>query len=320
MKDYPLVSVLMLVYNHEKYIREAIQSVLDQETDFPFEIVIGEDCSTDLTRDIVFRFQRNHPDKIKVITSDKNVGMRQNEFRTLNATRGKYIAYCEGDDYWCDSRKLQKQVEIMESNPSITLCFHAVSNKLVNSSKRDKIIRSSTRNRFYSTDEVILKGGGFYKLVSAMVSRSIFTELPDWYLQFPVGDIALGILAAIRGEVFYLNEVMAVYRSGVQGSWSQRNAQRIQSNQDHQLKLIEARIIVDRQTNFVYHRAIKRRNSENLRNLLLNNRLEDVRRSLIIERYFNQLSDLDKYVVSIIVHTKAFWIWKIKLSISTFLK
>ena len=117
----PLVSVGMITYNHEPYIDQAIEGVLMQETDFPIELVIGEDCSTDRTREIVLEYQEKHPDLIRVITSDKNVGAHKNSWRTENSCRGKYIAFCEGDDYWHHSRKLQMQVDYLESHPECGL-------------------------------------------------------------------------------------------------------------------------------------------------------------------------------------------------------
>ena len=119
----PLVSARMITYNHAPYIARAIEGVLQQKTNFPFELVIGEDCSTDGTREIVFEYQKKYPDIIRVITSDSNVGSKKNGHRTSQACRGKYIAYCEGDDCWHHPGKLQKQVDYMESHPACGLVY-----------------------------------------------------------------------------------------------------------------------------------------------------------------------------------------------------
>lgn len=119
----PLVSVKMITYNHVPYIRKAIEGVLQQKVDFSFELVIGEDCSTDGTREIVFDYQKKYPDIIKVITSEKNVGARQNSLRTAEACEGKYIAFCEGDDFWHRKDKLKLQVDILESHPEYGLVY-----------------------------------------------------------------------------------------------------------------------------------------------------------------------------------------------------
>jgi glycosyltransferase involved in cell wall biosynthesis len=112
----PLVSVHMITYNHGPYIAAAIEGVLEQKTHFPFELVIGEDCSTDGTRESVFEYHRKYPDIIRVITSDHNVGAKRNGERTSKACRGKYVAFCDGDDYWIDPRKLQAQAEFLEGD------------------------------------------------------------------------------------------------------------------------------------------------------------------------------------------------------------
>jgi glycosyltransferase involved in cell wall biosynthesis len=119
----PLVSVKMMTYNHEPYITQAIEGILCQKTSFPFELVIGEDCSTDRTLEIVMDFQKKYPHVIRVVTSEKNVGAHKNSERTRKACRVKYIAFCEGDDYWQDSYKLKKQVDYLEDHPECGLVY-----------------------------------------------------------------------------------------------------------------------------------------------------------------------------------------------------
>ncbi len=120
----PVVSVHMITYNHEPYIRQAIEGVMMQKTDFEFELVIGEDCSTDKTREICFDYQKKHPDKIRVLWWHENVSKLGGNARRVTARcRGEFIAYCEGDDYWIDPLKLQKQVDVMRTNLSVGFCF-----------------------------------------------------------------------------------------------------------------------------------------------------------------------------------------------------
>jgi glycosyltransferase involved in cell wall biosynthesis len=115
----PLVSVLMITYNHEGYIAEAIDSIISQQCGFDFELIIGEDASSDTTRDVVFEYQKKFPNIIRIIYSTTNVGMNQNALRVFQAARGRYIAYCEGDDYWCSNTKLEKQVRLIEEDASV---------------------------------------------------------------------------------------------------------------------------------------------------------------------------------------------------------
>ena len=120
----PLVSVVTITYNHEPFIAKTIEGVLMQQVGFPIEYIIAEDCSTDGTRKICEEYAAKYPDLIRLIVSDMNVGPGENERRAYAAARGKYIAYCEGDDYWTDPLKLQKQFDFMEAHPEYSVCFH----------------------------------------------------------------------------------------------------------------------------------------------------------------------------------------------------
>jgi glycosyltransferase involved in cell wall biosynthesis len=119
--DHPLVSVHMITYNHKPYIAQAIEGALRQQTSFPYEIVIGEDCSTDGTRAIVFDYHRRYPEAVRPVTSDHNVGAFANATRAYAECRGKYVAYCDGDDYWHNPHKLQMQVDFLEAHPDYGL-------------------------------------------------------------------------------------------------------------------------------------------------------------------------------------------------------
>ena len=118
-----MLSVIMTTYNHERYIAQAIESVLRQQTDFRIEIVIGEDCSTDRTRAIAEDYAAQYPEAIRIITSAENVGWRKNYRRTIAAARGKYIALLDGDDYFTHRKKLQMQVDLLEANPDVGMCY-----------------------------------------------------------------------------------------------------------------------------------------------------------------------------------------------------
>ena len=120
----PLVSVWITAYNHEKYIAEALDGVLNQQTNFDYEIVLGEDGSTDRTREIVLAYQKKYPGKFKLFLPEKNMGMLEITKPTFEMCTGKYIAFLDGDDYWTDPLKLQKQVDLLEANPDISFCYH----------------------------------------------------------------------------------------------------------------------------------------------------------------------------------------------------
>ncbi len=132
----PLVSVAMITYNHAPYLAQAIEGVLRQNVRFPFELVIGEDRSTDGTRDIVLGYQKNYPALIRVISSERNVGAAHNAYRTFKACQGKYVAFCEGDDYWHRSDKLQIQADYLDGHPECGLVFSSYDVYHVESKKR----------------------------------------------------------------------------------------------------------------------------------------------------------------------------------------
>lgn len=218
----PLISVHMLAYRHAPFIAAAIQGVVDQRTDFPIELIIAEDCSPDQTLEIALDYQRKYPSLIRVLTSDANVGMHANGDRCLAASRGDYIAICEGDDYWCDPAKLARQMAIFRAHPLCALVFHAAAYIDSETGKRTRTSRQSLFSRILSTEEVILGDGGLMPTASILVRRDIALNLPIWYHQAPVGDYPLALRAALSGKVAYLDRIMSVYRTNVPHSWTQR--------------------------------------------------------------------------------------------------
>src|SRR5512133_148878 len=118
------VSVLVMTYNHEKFIQQALDSVAMQATNFDYEILISEDCSTDRTREIVLEFQKEHPDKVRLLLSKTNVHSNQVVVRGIRAAQGQYLAMLDGDDYWTSPTKLQKQADFLDGHPECSLCFH----------------------------------------------------------------------------------------------------------------------------------------------------------------------------------------------------
>lgn len=218
----PLVSVRMITYNHIGYIHDSIRGVLNQKTDFRFELVIGEDCSTDGTREAVFEYREQHPEIIRVITSDENVGMHENNKRTHEACRGKYIAFCEGDDFWQDSDKLRRQVEFMENNPGYGM---VISDSNVYFHERRKTIPSfnRTRRNIVQAQEVTVREAlGFGNLhiftCTALIRKEVLDLIiaHDPYLHqsdhFLMGDVQIWAELAILSRVWYMADCPATYR------------------------------------------------------------------------------------------------------------
>ena len=233
----PLVSVKMITYNHAPFITEAIEGVLQQETTFPFELVIGEDCSTDGTREIVFDYQKKHPDIIRVIISDKNVGMKKNNLRTLKAGRGKYIAFCEGDDYWHHPGKLQKQVDYMESHSECGLVFTDYDiylqrpNKVVRNVNCSYGIRSPMH---LNVEQIIEKVGTVVNTCTVMGRRKLIEQViyGDPYLhqseKFLMGDTQLFAELALISKVSYYPESLATYRIHDESATRSRDPRKVQ--------------------------------------------------------------------------------------------
>ena len=215
----PLVSVKMITYNHEPYIAQAIEGVLMQVTNFPIELIIGEDCSTDRTREIVLDYQKKHPDMIRVITSEKNVGARKNGLRVEKACRGKYIAFCEGDDYWHHPEKLKKQIEFLEENPDYGMVHSDADWFYVEEGTRVKNYNQA-KGYFHEDNcnifQQILEDK--YMIWTCTVcmrrdllfrSRNIHPEV--FSERFPMGDLQLWLETSRMAKIKYLTESLVTY-------------------------------------------------------------------------------------------------------------
>jgi glycosyltransferase involved in cell wall biosynthesis len=227
----PLVSIMMVTYNHAPYITQAIEGVLKQKTNFPIELVIGEDCSTDGTREIVFGYQKKYPDIIRVIASDKNVGALENSERTAKTCRGKYIAFCEGDDYWHHPGKLQKQADYFESHPDCGLVFSSYDVYHVQSKKgiRDfiKYRKWEIPEKWDISDFVAGKRGVL--TCTVMVRRTILDQVreADPYLhqsdQFLMRDTQIWAEISTIAHLHYIPESLATHNITVESATRSRD-------------------------------------------------------------------------------------------------
>jgi glycosyltransferase involved in cell wall biosynthesis len=214
----------MVTYNHEKFIAQALQSVIDQKVNFTYEVIIGEDCSTDNTRQIIKEFENRYPDIIKPIYHDTNVGALTNAYQyCYPKLLGKYIACLEGDDYWTDPYKLQKQVDFLETNPDFVICFHNCLEMHEDKSKPD-FLYCQPEQKEISNQEDLLQNLNFIPTCSAVFKKEKLTTLPDWFFNLSMGDWILHILNAQYGKIKYINEVMCVHRIHSGGLWSGNDA------------------------------------------------------------------------------------------------
>jgi len=215
-KPSPKVSIHMITYNHVKFIAQAIESVLMQQTDVDYELVIGEDCSTDGTRALVADYQKRSPDKIRAFLREKNLGMQENGIQTRAACHGQYIALLEGDDYWTDPLKLQKQVEFLEAHPECSTVFTAA--KTLHGCELKDWDPPSVIREIYTLDDILERN--FICTPTVMYRSCIKGDLPGWFKQMQIGDWPLYILNAMQGDIGYLHEPTAVYRVHRHGAWS----------------------------------------------------------------------------------------------------
>jgi glycosyltransferase involved in cell wall biosynthesis len=212
------VSVAIITYNHENFIAQAIESILMQVVDFDYEIIIGEDCSSDKTGNIVVNYRNRFPDRIKVLLKEKNVGMMENFIQTIKACRGQYVALCEGDDYWTSPHKLQRQVDFLERHSDYAICFHNAIKICEDGSREAKTYCSVTQKITPTFEDLLIKN--FIPTCSVMFRRGLFNEFPDWCYNLRMADWPLHIFNAQHGKIRYLNEVMGVYRVHSGGLWS----------------------------------------------------------------------------------------------------
>jgi glycosyltransferase involved in cell wall biosynthesis len=213
------VSVLVMTYNHGQFIRQALESILIQQVNFNYEILISEDCSTDGTREIVKEYQKNFPDKIHLLLSETNIHSNAVVVRGINAARGEYIALLDGDDYWTNPNKLQKQVDFLDTYPNCALCFHNAQVVYEDNSQDSWYWTPVNQKQFSTLEDIWL--GNFIATCSTMFRRGLFGEVPDWYDSFfPITDWPLHILNAEHGTIGYISEVMGVYRYHNQGLYS----------------------------------------------------------------------------------------------------
>ena len=218
-----MVSICCITYNQEEYIRDALDGFLSQETDFSYEVLIHDDASTDGTADIIREYARQYPEIIKPILQTENQYAKglTNVSGTYNFPRakGRYIAMCEGDDYLTDPHKLQRQTDYMEAHPDCSLVFHSACIEVQGRALTERRMRPYRRSRRVSPEEIIDKTSG-YPTASLMFRADMVKILPDFYVNAPLADIPLQLMAAARGWAYYMDRPMCVYRLGGAFSWT----------------------------------------------------------------------------------------------------
>ena len=218
------VTVICLTYNHVRYIRDALEGFVSQKTGFPFEVIVHDDASTDGTADIIREYQARWPGIIRPVFQSENQyskGVRIPQTFIFPLVRGEYVALCEGDDYWTDPLKLQRQVEALEAHPEADICVHRAERRLDGRFKG--WVAPAWRSGVIPADKVILGGGAGFCATSSILCRSSVYLEDTPMREVVTNDYVLAIQGSLRGGMVYLSEPMSVYRLGVEGSWTSRN-------------------------------------------------------------------------------------------------
>lgn len=221
-----MVSVSVVAYNQEDIISDAIKGVVGQRCSFPFELVIVDDNSTDGTFDVIKEWQQRYPHIIKAYRNPKNLGLQRNYFEAFSHCTGKYLALCDGDDYWCDASKLRRQIEYMEAHPECAITFHRV----VNLYEYNGTMSFSNGSQRRDTTVTDLSHANYITNLSVIYRRECvdFEALPEWFkTENPLPDYALHLLFATHGTIHYFRRPMGVYRIRKTSTWSEarRNEQ-----------------------------------------------------------------------------------------------
>lgn len=250
----PLVSVLMLTYNQEQYIKEALDSVILQQTNFAFEIVIGDDASKDSTRKILLEYEKKYPEVIRLLLHRQNLKPVHNLIRVYKKCQGKYVALLEGDDFWTSPHKLQKQVDFLESHPKYAVCYHFA--KMCDTTGKELLLLPIEKYRkLTATLKDLAENDSFMPTCSTMFRNKLFPEFPKWFTELTyIADFPLNILNAEHGDIGLLDQTMSVYRA--QSSLQAFSSQSVITVHLEKIKVFNA---VNRHLNFVYTDSISDR-------------------------------------------------------------
>lgn len=262
----PLVSIVCITYNHEKYISQAIDSFLMQETDFPFEIIIGEDCSPDNTREILNKYIEKYPNIIKAILRDKNIGANLNFIDCIENSKGKYIAICEGDDYWIDKNKLNIQVNILAVHKNINLCFSSAMIYNDNKNTFKKKQNNPDKDGLVSVETLIENNGGFISTPSTLYRKEILLSNLSFVKNIPIGDYFCQVLSSVPNGAYFLADEKVIYRKFSTSSLSTKLSNP-KKRLDFCEKILSSYDDLNKKLNFKYDTNIRKRK----KSFLINN-------------------------------------------------
>lgn len=240
-KAWPRISIFLITYNHEEYVRKALDSVLEQEIDEPFWVLVADDCSTDSTQQIIKEYMKKYPTRIKAVLRKNNVGAKRNVYQLMKECKSQYIVCLEGDDYWCDKRKLSKQVKFLDENPNYIGCAHrftVVDRQGVSYKDRDFQVQFIEGNEYTLKD---FEKGKLSSHINSLVYRNIWKERDDGFYSFwykfenMAGDATINLILSLYGKIYCMDDVMSCYRKVIDADSSSFSA--MQNNQNKRDRL-----------------------------------------------------------------------------------
>lgn len=258
------VSVICMAFNHEKYIRKTLEGFVSQKTDFLFEVIVHDDASTDRTADIIREYERRYPTIIKPIYQEQNQHTLRTDVRAkflLPRIQGSYVALCEGDDFWCDPYKLQRQADALDTNPTCHMCVHSVAETYEDGTPNGNQFPSKQITEGVLPSRKFLELGEYYSFhtSSYFFRKEHYTAFvlkrPEFVRLCDVGDETYLLYFGQLGDVYYISNIMSCYRRGVSGSWSVRQRQKRTAQQmlRHPQSMVNTFISYDIYTNGRYH-------------------------------------------------------------------
>ncbi len=251
------VSVICNAYNQEKYIGDALEGFVMQRTSFPFEVLVHDDASTDGTADVIREYEAKYPELIRPVYQTENQhsrGVKISSFQ-FPRVRGRYVAFCEGDDYWTDPLKLQKQYDEMERHPEVDICAHASQKVDAANGKVLRVITRSDEVCILPAAEVIRGGGGYVSTNSLLYRSELLKHIPP-FREMMGTDYTAQVHGALRGGMLFLPDVMSVYRTNVDGSWTKTMKQSREKKIAHKKRSIAVWKQMDADTGRQYHRIV----------------------------------------------------------------
>ncbi len=266
-----VVSIICITYNHEKYIRDALEGFVKQKTHFRYEIIVHDDCSTDATRSVIEEYYLKYPELIVPVFEKENLYSQGIKILSLlkEYIRGKYVAFCEGDDYWCDEKKLQKQVDFLENHSNYSACAH--SNYVVNCIDGTKTVFHPVNKDIDLTfEDISLWHKDFFHTSSVVFRKEYYDKPSEFSLSF-ASDYPYALWLITKGKIRFFKECMSVYRANADGSYSRRvneSSDRDDKIIRHANEMIEMLIKVNSYNCFKYdkeiHQAVRRWEYEKL--------------------------------------------------------